>query len=68
MLTLFEPTHIRSLALANRFVRSATWEGLALEDGSATPRLILMANQLAQGGVGLIITGHAYVSREGQSS
>jgi 2,4-dienoyl-CoA reductase-like NADH-dependent reductase (Old Yellow Enzyme family) len=26
-----------------------------------------MANHLAQGGIGLIITGHAYVSREGQA-
>jgi 2,4-dienoyl-CoA reductase-like NADH-dependent reductase (Old Yellow Enzyme family) len=67
MLNLFGPTQIRSLTLANRFVRSATWEGLAREDGSTTPRLINMANQLAQGGIGLIITGHAYVSREGQA-
>jgi 2,4-dienoyl-CoA reductase-like NADH-dependent reductase (Old Yellow Enzyme family) len=67
MLTLFEPTQIRSLTLANRFVRSATWEGLASKDGFATPRLIHIANRLAQGGVGLIITGHAYVSPEGQA-
>jgi 2,4-dienoyl-CoA reductase-like NADH-dependent reductase (Old Yellow Enzyme family) len=67
MATLFEPTQIRSLTLANRFVRSATWEGLASKDGSATPRLIDIANRLAQGGIGLIITGHAYVSREGQA-
>ncbi len=67
MLTPFEPTKIRSMTLANRFVRSGTWEGLAREDGSTTPRLIGVANQLAQGGIGLIITGHAYVSREGQA-
>jgi len=67
MLTLFEPTKIRSMSLANRFVRSATWEGLARDDGSSTPRLLDVANQLAQGGIGLIITGHAYVSREGQA-
>jgi len=67
MVTLFEPTQIKSLTLANRFVRSATWEGLARKDGSATPRLIDIASRLAQGGVGLIITGHAYVSREGQA-
>jgi 2,4-dienoyl-CoA reductase-like NADH-dependent reductase (Old Yellow Enzyme family) len=30
--------------------------------------MIDVANQLARGGVGLIITGHAYVSREGQAS
>jgi 2,4-dienoyl-CoA reductase-like NADH-dependent reductase (Old Yellow Enzyme family) len=67
MAILFEQTKIRSMTLANRFVRSATWEGLAGKDGSVTPRLIDMSNQLAQGGVGLIITGHAFVSREGQA-
>lgn len=67
MATLFEPTQIRSLTLDNRFVRSATWEGVAGKDGSATPRLINLATQLARGGIGLIITGHAYVTREGQA-
>lgn len=64
---LFETTTIKSLMLPNRFVRSATWEGLAADDGSVTPRLIDVAVKLAQGGVGLIISGHAYVSKEGQA-
>lgn len=64
---LFETTTIKSLTLPNRFIRSATWEGLAADDGSVTPRLIDVAVKLAQGGVGLIISGHAYVSREGQA-
>ena len=67
MAILFEPTHVGNLAMANRFVRSATWEGLAGDDGSVTPRLIDVSKQLARGGVGLIITGHAYVSVEGQA-
>ncbi|MBA4390717.1 MAG: NADH:flavin oxidoreductase [Syntrophus sp. (in: bacteria)] len=67
MLTLFEPTQIRNLTLANRFVRSATWEGLAGDNGSITPRLVDTANELARGGIGLIITGHAFVSREGRA-
>jgi 2,4-dienoyl-CoA reductase-like NADH-dependent reductase (Old Yellow Enzyme family) len=65
---LFETTSINVMTLENRFVRSATWEGLALNDGSVTDRLIDLAVQLAKGGVGLIITGHAYVSKEGQAS
>lgn len=28
---LFETTTIKSMSLANRFVRSATWEGMAKE-------------------------------------
>jgi 2,4-dienoyl-CoA reductase-like NADH-dependent reductase (Old Yellow Enzyme family) len=67
MSKLFESTSIREMTLANRFVRSATWEGLAADDGAVTPRLIDVQTQLALGGVGLIISGHAYVSREGQA-
>ena len=35
------------MVLANRFVRSATWEGMAAEDGSCTPALIDVAVRLA---------------------
>ena len=65
---LFETTNINAVTLENRFVRSATWEGLATDDGFVTTRLIDLAVQLAKGGVGLIITGHAYVSKVGQAS
>ena len=67
MPSLFESTSINNMVLANRFIRSATWEGLATEDGSSTPKLVEVLAHLARGGVGLIITGHAYVSREGQA-
>ena len=65
---LFETTTINAMTLENRFVRSATWEGLATDEGYVTDRLIDLSVQLAKGGVGLIITGHAYVSKEGQAS
>jgi 2,4-dienoyl-CoA reductase-like NADH-dependent reductase (Old Yellow Enzyme family) len=67
MSRLFETTNVKGMTLANRFVRSATWEGMAAEDGSSTPRLTELMVELARGGVGLIITGHAYVSPEGQA-
>lgn len=67
MLKLFETTTIRNMDLANRFVRSATWEARAGDDGSCTPDLVEMMVQLAEGEVGLIITSHAYISREGQA-
>lgn len=64
---LFERASLGSLELPNRFVRSATWEGLAEADGSVSTRLTELMAELARGEVGLIITGHAFVSPEGQS-
>jgi 2,4-dienoyl-CoA reductase-like NADH-dependent reductase (Old Yellow Enzyme family) len=64
---LFETTTIKSMSLTNRFVRSATWEGMAEEDGSCSRKLTDLMVQFAKGGVGLIITSHAYVSREGRA-
>ncbi len=64
---LFERSVINGMELSNRFVRSATWEGMAAEDGSVTPKLTETMVSLAKGGVGLIITSHAYVLPEGQA-
>ncbi len=65
---LFDSVSIGELKLQNRFVRSATWEGLATEDGFCTVKLIDMMVQLAEGKVGLVISGHTYVSPEGQAT
>lgn len=67
MYKLFEATEINGMKLPNRFVRSATWEGMAAEDGACKPELVDLVAQLAQGGVGLIITSHAYVRPHGQA-
>ena len=67
MSKLFEPSEINGMKLANRFVRSATWEGMAADDGACTPKLTDLMVGLARGGVGLIISSHAYVSPEGQA-
>jgi 2,4-dienoyl-CoA reductase-like NADH-dependent reductase (Old Yellow Enzyme family) len=67
MSQLFESAAIGSMALRNRFVRSATWEAMAAKDGAVTPRLVDLIADLAKGGVGLIISGHAYVRPEGQA-
>ena len=67
MSKLFEPGEINGMKLANRFVRSATWEGMAADDGACTPKLIDLMVNLAKGDVGLIISSHAYVSPEGQA-
>lgn len=67
MSRLFEQTEINGLETANRFVRSATWEGMATQEGAVTPRLVDLMSELAAGGVGLIISSHAYVKKVGQA-
>ncbi|MFO7988423.1 MAG: hypothetical protein R6U16_02945 [Desulfotignum sp.] len=54
MTDLFDTTQINGMTLANRFVRSATWEGMAADDGTVTSRLIDTVTHLAEGGIGLI--------------
>jgi len=68
MSILFTPAKINSLELKNRFIRSATWEGMATQDGYPTKKLIDLLVNLAQNEVGLIITGHTYVILEGRTS
>ncbi len=62
---LFQSAQIGSLKLPNRFIRSATWEGLAAPDGGCTDELVRLMEGLAEGGVGLIISSHAFVRPEG---
>ncbi len=66
MVALFHELTIKGMRLPNRLVRSATWEGMCALDGSPTGRLKHCYLDLAHGGVGLIITGYAYVSPEGR--
>lgn len=58
---------IGNVTLPNRFMRSATWEGMAAADGSVTPRLLDYMRPLANGGLGLLITSHMYVQKAGQA-
>lgn len=64
---LFEPCRINEMEIKNRFVRSATYEAFATPDGKVEDRLLDCMVRLAQGGVGLIIASHAYVTRQGQA-
>ncbi|GBE05595.1 NADH oxidase [bacterium BMS3Abin10] len=66
MAALFEETEIKGMTLRNRLVRSATWEGMCEQDGRPTEKLINCYRDLAQGGVGLIITGYTFVRPEGK--
>jgi 2,4-dienoyl-CoA reductase-like NADH-dependent reductase (Old Yellow Enzyme family) len=65
---LFESMKIKNMDLRNRFVRSATYDGYADKNGYVTENQINFYSTLAEGGVGLIITGITYVHPTGQIS
>ena len=67
MSRLFESTKINGMNIKNRFVRSATHEAMAGLDGRVNDQLLGCMAELALGEVGLVITGHAHVAREGQA-
>ena len=62
------PGRIGGLQLRNRLVRAATSETMATAEGEVTDELIRLYTELAKGGAGLLITGHAYVDPRGQCS
>ncbi len=65
---LFTPVALGAVTVPNRFVRSATQDFLATDAGEATDRQVELFARLAEGEVGLIITGHAFVRPEGKAS
>lgn len=64
MKSLFEKTNIGNIETKNRFVRSATWENMATEDGYLTEKIYEIYEDLAKGDIGLIITGYANIVPE----
>ena len=68
MSILFESIKIKNMALQNRFVRSATGDGSADQAGQITERQIKIFADLADGGIGLIVTGLSYVHASGRIS
>lgn len=67
-LKTFQPGNIGSMTLKNRLVRSATFEHAATDKGEVTDFIVELYRNLAEGGVGLIITGHAAVHPRGFSN
>jgi len=59
--------NIGKMEVKNRFVHSATYQGMALENGKVTDDLIKKYTNLAKGEVGLIITGLMSVHPLGKS-
>jgi len=57
-----------NLTLRNRFVRSATYDGMSDSTGQVVESQINLIAGLAEGGVGLIISAIMYVHPSGQVS
>jgi len=68
MSILFESINIGGMVVPNRVVRSATNDRMVKVSGHVTEKMISAYEALAAGGVGLIITGHAYVTWNGKAS
>ena len=64
----FDSITIEGINIRNRFVRSATWDSTATDNGEVTDASVKMVENVARGGVGLIVTGYAYVSDHGQAA
>ena len=62
------PVQLKHLTLKNRVVRSAVHSFLADEDGRMTEAEYAMYVELAQGGIGTIITGHCCVDPRGRAN
>lgn len=61
-MNLFEKTHIGNMEVKNHFLRSATYEGKATEDGCPTEDTKSIYSELAKGDVGTIITSYTYIT------
>jgi len=68
MTGLFESIRINEMTIPNRVVRSATNDRMVKVSGHVTDEMVASYEALAAGGVGLIITGHAYVAWNGKAS
>jgi len=65
---LFKQIKIGNVTIRNRFMRSATHEWMSEDDGTPKPQLGGLLETLSKGGVGLIVTGYAYVNPKGKAS
>ena len=63
----FTSHKIGALEIKNRFIHSATYEGMAKETGEVTDELIKRYTRLAGGDIGLIIPGYLYVHPRGRA-
>ena len=62
----FSPTTLGQLTLKNRFIRSATWDGMGFNDGTFSPAQVELFHNLSLGGAGLLTSGFIAVTPQGR--
>ncbi len=67
MSLLFDPYRLGPAVLRNRIIRSATTSYWSDEEGNIRPEIVSLYSRLAEGGAGLIIKGHLYVTNAGKA-
>jgi 2,4-dienoyl-CoA reductase-like NADH-dependent reductase (Old Yellow Enzyme family) len=67
MSELFKPYQLGPLKIRNRFIRSATTSYWSDEHGNIRTEIVELYKRLAEGGVGLIIKGHLYITDTGKA-
>ncbi len=63
----FQPANIAGIRFRNRIIRSATYEGMCDNTGFPTEGYYTTYENLAKSDAGGLITGFAYVSKEGRA-
>ena len=58
---LFEPGRIGKLELKNRIIEAPTFTHLAVRDGPVTEKLIRHYQEIARGGVALVIVEFSFI-------
>jgi len=68
MSVLFNKANIGTMELENRMIRTASHEGLADSQGRPTDEQFQFYKGFIEGGIGLVITGYAGISKQGKSA
>ncbi len=64
---LMNPLKLKHIELPNKFIRSATYEGMGDKNGNPKKELSMLYSDLARNNVGTIITGFCYISMNGRA-
>ncbi|GAF70994.1 unnamed protein product, partial [marine sediment metagenome] len=67
ILSAFEPFETKRLKLSGRLVRAPVWSGTADEEGFVSEKTVDFYEKLAGTGLGLIITGFAFVTKNSRA-